>query len=89
MNEAFPRPNGYCSRAEYRQLGDARREAESWTVRDEERSNGILGPKEKSYALERSAEEVAEMINCTGSHPHETDQGTYYMPCKDHPTEDE
>jgi hypothetical protein len=38
------------------------------------------------FPTEEMAEEFAEMIGCSGSHPHETvDQGTYYMPCKTHP----
>ena len=40
------------------------------------------------FPTEEMAEEYAKMIGCEGSHPHETkDQGTYYMPCKTHPTE--
>jgi len=40
------------------------------------------------FPTEEMAEEYAKMIGCEGSHPHETkDQGTYFMPCKTHPTE--
>ena len=40
------------------------------------------------FPTQDMAEEYAKMIGCEGSHPHETkDQGTYYMPCKTHPTE--
>ena len=40
------------------------------------------------FPTQEMAEEYAKMIGCEGSHPHETkDQGTYYMPCKTHPTE--
>jgi hypothetical protein len=40
------------------------------------------------FPTKEMAEEVARMIGCEGSHPHETkDQGTYYMPCNQHPTE--
>ena len=40
------------------------------------------------FPTQEMAEEYAEMIGCSGSHPHETkDQGTYYMPCKTHPTD--
>ena len=32
------------------------------------------------------AEEVAEMIGCSGSHARKIDTGdTYYMPCETHP----
>jgi len=31
------------------------------------------------------AEKVAIMIGCSGSHPHEVDGKTYYMPCETHP----
>ena len=37
------------------------------------------------FPTKEMAEEVAEMIGCKGSHAHETDQGTYYMPCETHP----
>ena len=37
------------------------------------------------FPTKEMAEEVAEMIGCKGSHPHETEQGTYYMPCETHP----
>ncbi len=38
------------------------------------------------FPTKEMAEEVAKMIGCSGSHPHETvDQGTYYMPCETHP----
>ena len=40
------------------------------------------------FPTQEMAEEYAKMIGCSGSHPHETkDQGTYFMPCKTHPTE--
>ena len=40
------------------------------------------------FPTQDMAEEYAKMIGCEGSHPHETkDQGTYFMPCKTHPTE--
>ena len=40
------------------------------------------------FPTQEMAEEIAEMIGCEGSHPHETkDQGTYYMPCNQHPTD--
>jgi hypothetical protein len=39
------------------------------------------------FPTQEMAEDYARMIGCEGSHPHETvDQGTYYMPCKTHPT---
>ena len=39
------------------------------------------------FPTKEMAEEVAEMINCTGSHEHKLESGeTYWMPCKEHPT---
>ena len=39
------------------------------------------------FPTQEMAEEYAEIIGCSGSHPHETDQGTYFMSCKTHPTD--
>ena len=40
------------------------------------------------FPTKEMAEEVAEMINCTGSHEHKLESGeTYWMPCETHPTE--
>jgi len=32
----------------------------------------------------KEAEEAAELIGCSGSHPHEVEGKTYYMPCEKH-----
>ena len=43
-------------------------------------------PRKILFPTQEMAEEFAKMLNCEGSHPHETvDQGTYFMPCKTHP----
>ena len=43
-------------------------------------------PRKILFPTQEMAEEFAKMLDCEGSHPHETkDQGTYFMPCKSHP----
>ncbi len=42
------------------------------------------------FPTKEMAEEVAEMLGCSGSHEHKIDTGeSYWMPCDTHPTEDE
>ena len=58
-----------------------------------ESSGSYIGPelleevgRKILFPTQEMAEDYAQMIGCEGSHPHETDQGTYYMACKTHPT---
>ena len=69
-------------------LGSAMESNEEQEKEPEEISKDIFGDKEEVredvYTTEQEAQERAEEIGCVGTHSHETDDGTVYMPCASH-----
>lgn len=55
---------------------------------DEEDAKGIYDSKSEVerdvFTTEAEAQERAEAIGCSGTHAHETEDGTVYMPCASH-----
>ncbi len=55
---------------------------------DEEDAKGIYDSKSEVerdvFTTEEEAQERAEAIGCSGTHAHETEDGTVYMPCASH-----
>ena len=66
-------------------------EFESQPVKEEPKEEEVVADDEKKEALSgdlfftpEEAENRAKQMGCEGSHTHEMDGATYYMPCKTH-----